>query len=294
MNSRQIQCFLEAGRTMNFTKAAENLTLPQPAVSRYIASLEEELGTALFRRENNRRIAFTEAGRVYFNLMQRFSQELQQTRRLFETQTPELRLGIQMGWNSDRFLPTVMARVRARVGEDLRLTLVCLESRPLLRALNEKKLDAILIFENYVSKEPELELQRFTSLQRLIVYSSRLPGAGSISSPADFYPWDFLIADDPRIREICRDTEDFFRPYHFVPRFVTVPNQDTVLTYVKNGMGVAILDEWYHDLHDPALRTLTINDHLPVALSWRRGSDSTAITVFREELTRFFSPKGKK
>ena len=33
MNDRQIDCFLEVARQLNFTRAAETLRLPQPAVS---------------------------------------------------------------------------------------------------------------------------------------------------------------------------------------------------------------------------------------------------------------------
>ena len=49
MNDRQILCFLEAAKERNFTKAAENLYLTQPGVSRMIASMERELGVKLFQ-----------------------------------------------------------------------------------------------------------------------------------------------------------------------------------------------------------------------------------------------------
>ena len=61
---------------MNFTRAAENLLLPQPAVSRYISALEKELGAQLFLRENSRKVALTEAGKAYYNLFQRTYLEL--------------------------------------------------------------------------------------------------------------------------------------------------------------------------------------------------------------------------
>ena len=76
MNDRQIECFLEAGRLLNFTRAAENLLLPQPAVSRYISALENELGVQLFLRENSRKVVLTEAGKAYYNLFQRTYLEL--------------------------------------------------------------------------------------------------------------------------------------------------------------------------------------------------------------------------
>lgn len=43
MNSKQIEYFLEVARQGNFTKAAQLLYTAQPALSRQIANLEEEL-----------------------------------------------------------------------------------------------------------------------------------------------------------------------------------------------------------------------------------------------------------
>ena len=53
--------FEAAGRLGGFTKAAEELRISQPAVTRHIRGLEESLGRPLFVRSHNR-IALTEAG----------------------------------------------------------------------------------------------------------------------------------------------------------------------------------------------------------------------------------------
>ena len=53
MTSNQISCFLSAARNLNFTVAAEECYITQPALSRSISSLEEDLGVKLFERTNN-------------------------------------------------------------------------------------------------------------------------------------------------------------------------------------------------------------------------------------------------
>lgn len=55
--------FLELSRCLNFTQAAQNLNETQPALSKHIAALEQEFGTALFHR-NRRSVELTEAGRA--------------------------------------------------------------------------------------------------------------------------------------------------------------------------------------------------------------------------------------
>ncbi len=53
MNTTQIKCFLAVAETLNFTKAANQLFISQPGLSRQIVSLERELNTLLFIRDKH-------------------------------------------------------------------------------------------------------------------------------------------------------------------------------------------------------------------------------------------------
>lgn len=61
MDIRILRYFLTVAKEQNFTKAAEQLNITQPTLSRQLAALEEELGTTLFIR-GNRSITLTESG----------------------------------------------------------------------------------------------------------------------------------------------------------------------------------------------------------------------------------------
>lgn len=63
MEIEQLRHFLRAAEAENFTRAAGQVGLSQPALSRSIARLEEELGQPLFERQA-RRVALTDAGRL--------------------------------------------------------------------------------------------------------------------------------------------------------------------------------------------------------------------------------------
>ena len=286
MNDRQIECFLEAARYLNFTRAAENLTLPQPAVSRYIASLEGELGVRLFKRESNRKIVLTPAGKAYFNLFQRTATELAHTRDALSVTPEVLHLGINLGWSTSQYLPKVVELCRQQ-NPKFHASYECLSFHELSAALREKRLDAVISLEDYLIHSLEFETERFTSLQRTILYSKNLPQYESIKTPADFYPYDFLIADDPLIRHIVQESESFFLSFHFMPRYRTLTNQETVNSYVENGLGVALRDEWCHILHHPRMLHMNIEETIPVALAWRRDAPA-AVELFREGLLRVF------
>lgn len=61
MDFRQLRYFLEVAAYQNFSRAAEKLHVAQPAVSRHIHRLEQELGVELFSRVG-RGVVLTKAG----------------------------------------------------------------------------------------------------------------------------------------------------------------------------------------------------------------------------------------
>ena len=63
INLKQLEVFVAAAEYNSFTKAAEALYLSQSTVSSHIRSLEEALGTVLFRRDAKKKIELTEAGK---------------------------------------------------------------------------------------------------------------------------------------------------------------------------------------------------------------------------------------
>ena len=63
MNTFQLTCFLTVAETLNFARAAELLSVTQPAVTHQIRSLEKELDVKLFNRTTHF-VELTQAGRL--------------------------------------------------------------------------------------------------------------------------------------------------------------------------------------------------------------------------------------
>ncbi|ABY24353.1 transcriptional regulator, LysR family [Renibacterium salmoninarum ATCC 33209] len=74
MNLEQLQSFVAVSQIGPFTRAAEQLHLAQPSLSRQIATLEHDLGAELFHRARGH-IRLTDAGEKLLPLARRMLAE---------------------------------------------------------------------------------------------------------------------------------------------------------------------------------------------------------------------------
>lgn len=103
MELRVLNYFLAIAREENFTKAARQLHVTQPTLSRQIAQLEEELGVTLFMRSNHN-IILTEDGMILKRRAQEILSLADKTKRDFLHKDENLEGVISIG--SGEFLST--------------------------------------------------------------------------------------------------------------------------------------------------------------------------------------------
>lgn len=103
MELRVLNYFLAIAREENFTKAAQQLHVTQPTLSRQIAQLEEELGVELFVRSNHN-IILTENGMILKRRAQEILSLADKTKRDFLHKDKNLEGVISIG--SGEFLST--------------------------------------------------------------------------------------------------------------------------------------------------------------------------------------------
>lgn len=136
MEMQQIKYFLSLAQTLNFTRAAEDCNVSQPALTRAIQALEAELGGDLIRREG-RRSHLTELGKRMAPLLQRCYDSAMTARDLARAVTKNeiapLSLAVSHSVNFELFMapaselfrsfPGLQLRVRHGPGADILRTL---------------------------------------------------------------------------------------------------------------------------------------------------------------------------
>lgn len=64
MNTFQLECYIALSDTLNYARTAEHMNVSQPAITRQIQSLENELGVKLFKR-STRSVDLTDDGKSF-------------------------------------------------------------------------------------------------------------------------------------------------------------------------------------------------------------------------------------
>ena len=136
MDTTGLRTFIAAAELESFSHAADQLYLTQPAVSKRVAALEEELGAPLFDRIG-RRVTLTEAGQKLLPRAKTILNEIEDSRRLITnlsgTVTGRLSIGTSHHIGLHR-LPPILRSYSAHY-PDVELDLHFMDSEAACRAV---------------------------------------------------------------------------------------------------------------------------------------------------------------
>lgn len=142
MDLRQLRYFVGVARERNFTRAAQQLNIAQPPLSRQIQALEDELGVALLIR-NSRPVRLTEAGRLFYEqalqVLGRVDQMRAATRRVGLNQNSVLSIGF-VASTLYGGLPSLVRKLRHRA-PDIEIQVLEMMSIQQIPALKEGRID---------------------------------------------------------------------------------------------------------------------------------------------------------
>lgn len=241
MKLEQLRSFEAIARVGHFTRAAEQLFLAQPSLSRQIAALEADLGMALFHRGPSG-ATLTNAGELLLPIARRMLGDAQTAREQMNELAGLRRGRIRLGAPPTlcvSLVADVLASFRsAHPGVELHITEG--GSRFLVDALNESALDLALVVTR--GTDPAVQGTELIPLltEELVVVAA----AGSAS------PEELTLEELSRIPQVAFNrsydlrmaTEAAFSASGLEPVIaVEGAEMDAVLRFVERGLGVAVV-----------------------------------------------------
>ncbi|WP_134682672.1 LysR family transcriptional regulator [Brevibacillus migulae] len=256
MEWQQLEYFQTLARLQHVTRAAEFLSISQPALSRSIARLEEELGVPLFHRQG-RTIILNRYGQLFLQRVERILSEFhngtQELHDLVHPEHGEVALGFLHTLGTS-IIPDLIGTFRA-ISPNIRFQLSQNHSYSLLEHLHAGELDLCLIAEPTETKM-QIQWLPLWSEEIFAVLPPWHPLAGSESIMLEH------IADESFIclkkGYALRETTDrAFRQLGITPK-ITFEGEEvaTAAGLVAAGLGVSLLPDVGLD------KTKTVQIHL--------------------------------
>ena len=184
---RHLRYFLAVADTLNFSRAAERLRVAQPALSRQIHDLEEELGFRLFERSTVK-VNLTEPGRFFqqqaAKLLMQLDIAVTSAQRTARGTTGEFRIG--MGWRASELFITDAAREFHEQHPGLSIDFVELIDHQQTQAIRERKIDVGFVSRNRLTPRKDLGCRLIYTCAVKAILPARTPGQpgrGSLARP---------------------------------------------------------------------------------------------------------------
>ena len=284
---------MAVGEEQHYGRAARRLRVAQPALSRQIQDLEEEIGFELFKRLP-RGVKLSAAGKLFLEDVRRILQDVNEAaaraRRVALGRSGTLRVGFTEMASWRGVVPQSFRRFRG-LHPDAELQLQPFSSLEQLDAIRSGRLDAGFVF-NMPKTDPELELlpvavqhielaapkgHPLTKLKKL-----RLRDLADAT-----FVW-FPRRESPVLYD--RLMRECFRGGLKCPRIVQEGlNEATILSLVATGLGVGWVlgtARWRCPKSIVVMSVVDLNLPLPLALAWRRDNSSPLLASFIDEVQR--------
>ena len=264
---RQLQVFEKVASRLNYSRAAEELYLSQPAVSMQIKQLEGHIGLPLFE-QMGKKIFLTEAGRELFNYSRSIAQQLAEMEAVFDEMKGLGRgkLTLSVVNTANYFTPRLLAKF-CRRHPNINVILQVANRDAVLKQLADNSTDLAIMGRPPdgldISAEPfmdnplvviaapghplaKLKRVRFAQLAQE-TFLSREPGSGTRSA-----------------------MERIFAEHEIRPRIsMEMETNEAIKQAVQAGMGLGILSLHSIELELETRRLAILNvEHFPLLRHW--------------------------
>lgn len=290
MELLQLQYFQTVARLEHMTRAAEELQIAQPSLSKTIARLEEDLGVSLFDRKN-RQLKLNHYGKLFLERVNRVFLELNEGKREIEDELERGQTQITLAVSIPKVLPELLSSFLKEFPE-IKFQQV-LESTSSMKSLLEKAeidfcISSVEIVGSDIVWEPLMTEQIYLVVppehplaKREKIYLNEVKDESFISMNTGF-----------GFRNL---TDEFCHEAGFVPNIAFEGDEPGVIgDLVRQGLGVAFIPEisWLGNSKPFPNKLEIIEPHCQrtIGLGWsKRRYLSNPSQHFRQYVLDYFS-----
>lgn len=259
--NQAFEVFVKVVEERNFSKAAKQLHMSQPAVSQYIRSLENELGVQLLER-TNKYVRLNKAGKIVYHHAKEMTEIHEKMRHLVEDLNTQAIGKLSVGASytfGEYILPDVIAELKDSF-PNIKPTVTIANTTVIAELVASHQLD-VGIVEGPFKEMAELESEIFAEDQMVIFTSPN----NILTQSKKQITIDQLAEQSWILREDGSGTrkaaENYFREYTFYPEDVlTFSSTQSIKTMVEASTGTSLLSKWaiQKELHYGDLQMLNV------------------------------------
>ena len=248
MNLNQLEYFVNAAETLNFTSTAKKFYISQTAITQQIKALEDHLGEELFYRKN-KKLSLTPVGKVFYQeckaILIRTSDALEKVHLAANGIIGDLRIGVIDGYEKTNISDSI--RNFHNEYPNVSLKFLIKSYRDLWSMLENNDLDIIFntIFESF--NEERYSRIKIEDYPVMTVLHPTHPLSGrNIINIKDFYNENFIaLSFDDKDMKYENSILNYMNISDIKPNIIQYSNDiETILLMVSSGLGIALIPQF--------------------------------------------------
>ena len=297
MDLRQIRYFLALATELNYTRAASQLNISQPPLTRHIQQLEHSIGVMLFER-STRGVALTQAGKIFLEEARKIvllaDQAVNKTKLAHQGQLGRLDIGI-FGSSTFSVIPTLLIELR-KTHPNIIISLQNTTKTQQVDGVREKHLD--IGFNRIYPSVPDLVVETVMIEDLYVAVHKDHPLAHRriiemkdlVDQPFILFPNNVRPSFSDSVIMLCSNEG-------FTPSVAhEVEDVITAIALVSAGLGIAIVPESAIGLKLSGVRyhlLRSVDAKVDLSCVYRPDNTSPAFAAFLEKVHMLHSGKLK-
>ncbi|MCC3359203.1 LysR family transcriptional regulator [Bacillus sp. REN16] len=241
---QQLQVFISVVENKNFSRAADDLHMTQPAVSQYIRTIEENLGVRLLDR-TNKYVRVTKAGEIVYHHAKEIVGLYTKMGSLLDDLTNQVKGPLSIGASytfGEYVLPHLIAEMKTQY-PDIKPTVTIGNTEIVAELVRTHQID-IGIIEGQLKKEKQMGNQDFAEDHMIIIASIHHPLVRNneevTTTELEDVAW-VLREEGSGTREAG---ENIFKLLKISPKnIITFGSTQAIKEAVESGLGVSLLSQ---------------------------------------------------